>query len=96
VLAPHGKLVIANFKPHADLSQVYRNFATASRDSRELEKAKQMLDASGQLAECAGQGGFRSFDRQELAMLLMTAGASQPRLYSTFANQAYLAVAEKA
>ena len=96
VLAPHGKLVIANFKPHADLSQVYRNFATATRDSRELEKAKQMLDASGQLAECAGQGGFRSFDRQELAMLLMTAGASQPRLYSTFANQAYLAVAEKA
>jgi ubiquinone/menaquinone biosynthesis C-methylase UbiE len=95
VLAPHGKLVIANFKPHADLSQVYRHFATASRDARELEKVKQMLDASGQLAECAGQGGFRSFDRQELAILLMTAGASQPRLYSTFANQAYLAVGEK-
>jgi len=95
VLAPHGKLVLVNFKPHADLSQVYRNFAMDSWNSGELEKAKQMLDASGQLAECAGQGGFRSFDRQELAMLLMTSGASQPRVYSTFANQAYLAVAEK-
>ena len=40
-------------------------------------------------------GIFRFFDKQELTMLLMSSGAVQPRIYSTFANQAYIAVAEK-
>jgi len=39
---------------------------------------------------------FRFFDRQELTMLLLASGAAQPRVYSTFANQAYLAAADKA
>jgi len=33
--------------------------------------------------------------QQELAQLLIAGGAVPPRIYSTFANQAYLAVVEK-
>ncbi|MGH7254091.1 MAG: hypothetical protein ACREIE_09865, partial [Nitrospiraceae bacterium] len=44
---------------------------------------------------CESNGIFRFFDKQELTMLLISSGAVQPRIYSTFANQAFIAVAEK-
>ncbi|WP_447977143.1 PilZ domain-containing protein [Candidatus Nitrospira bockiana] len=95
VLSPGGKLLVTNFKPEADLSQLYRNFLSLGGRPSDLQKAKQLLEASGKLTEWAREGACRLFDRQELAMLLLSAGASQPRIYSTFANQAYVAVAEK-
>lgn len=95
VLVPGGKLVITNFKPEADLSQIYRNFLALPRTQTEVERAKQILEASGNLTQRAREGGVRFFDRQELAILLMSCGAVQPRIYSAFANQAYIAIAEK-
>jgi ubiquinone/menaquinone biosynthesis C-methylase UbiE len=95
VLSPDGKLILTSFKPQADLAQIYRNFISVAKGQEEIEKAKQVLNTSGNITLHERQGGFRFFDRQELAMLLMSSGAVQPRIYSTFANQAYIAVAEK-
>jgi hypothetical protein len=49
----------------------------------------------GKILQGERDGVFRFFDKQKLIMLLTASGAVQPRIYSTFANQAYIAVAEK-
>jgi PAS domain S-box-containing protein len=95
VLGPGGKLVITHFKPQADLTQIYREFVSLAKGEIERQQAKEAVEASGKITQHSREGAFRFFNRQELAMLLMSSGASQPRIYSTFANQAYLAVAEK-
>ena len=95
VLAPGGKLVLTHFKPQADLTQIYREFVSLAKGDIERQQAQEAVEAAGRITEYSSEGTFRFFDRQELAMLLMSSGASQPRIYSTFANQAYLAVAEK-
>lgn len=94
VLTPHGKLVVTTFKPHADLSQIYRKFLSLAQGDQEKMQAKATVEAAGTISQ-DHENAFRFFERQELAGLLMESGASQPRIYSTFANQAYIAVAEK-
>jgi len=95
VLSSNGRLVITNLKPHADLSQIYRNFVQRADRPEEMEEGRQLLNNSGKIKQAEGDGIFRFFDRQELAMLLTSSGAVQPRVYSTFANQGYIVVAEK-
>jgi len=95
VLSPKGKIILTNLKPQADLSQIYRNFVRLADRPEEVEEARQLLTNSGKIRQAEGDGVFRFFDRQELAMLLLSTGAVRPRIFSTFANQAYLAVAEK-
>lgn len=94
-LKPRGRLIITNLKPHADLSQIYRNFVEAARSTEEIEEARQALNNSGKIKQGESDGIFRFFDKQELVVLLTSAGVSHPRIYSTFANQAFIAVAEK-
>jgi len=94
-LKPGGRLIITNLKPHADLSQIYRNFVAAARSTEEIEEARQALNNSGKIKQGESNGIFRFFDKQELVVLLTSAGVSHPRIYSTFANQAFIAVAEK-
>ncbi len=96
VLAPAGRLVITNLKPHPDLSQIYRNFVQSTDRPEELQEARHLLNNSGKIIQAESDGVFRFFDRQELTMLLLASGAAQPRVYSTFANQAYLVAADKA
>lgn len=95
VLSPNGRIVITNLKPYADLSQIYRNFVQRADGPEEVEEGRHLLNNSGKIKQAEGDGTFRFFDRQELAMLLTACGAVQPRVYSTFANQGYIAVAEK-
>jgi len=95
VLAPKGKVVITNLKPHSDLSQIYRNFVQRAEQPEEVEEGRRLLNNSGKIKQGESEGIFRFFERQELAMLLISSGATLPRIYSTFANQAYIAVAEK-
>jgi ubiquinone/menaquinone biosynthesis C-methylase UbiE len=95
VLAPNGKLVLTNLKPQADLSMIYRNFVTKTERAEEVEEGRQLLNNSGKIKQGESDGIFRFFDKQELAMLLIASGAQKPRIYSTFANQAYIAVTEK-
>ncbi len=87
--------MLTHFKPQSDLTQIYHEFVSLAKGDIERQQAKQTVEASGKITQHGCEGAFRFFDRQELAMLLMSSGASQPRIYSTFANQAYLALAEK-
>ena len=96
VLSPSGRLIITNLQPHPDLSLIYRNFVQRSERPEEMQEAKHLLNNSGKIIQAESNGVFRFFDRQELVMLLMAGGSAQPRVYSTFANQAYIAAAEKA
>ncbi len=95
VLSPQGKLVIANFKPYAELAPIARNLKGAARRPDDVKDAEQFLGNLGKILQGEREGLFRFFDKQKLIMLLTASGAVQPRVYSTFANQAYIAVAEK-
>ncbi len=95
VLAPSGKLILTCFRPYSDLTQLYRNLL-ASEDTEDKEHAKRLLHHVGTILEAHRNGLFRFFDRQELLSLISSAGAIKPRLYNSLANQAYIAVAEKA
>ena len=95
VLSPNGKLIVTNLKPQADLSQIYRNFVQIAKQPEDIEQGRQILSNSGKIRQGESDGIFRFFEKQELAMLLTFSGAARPRIYSTFANQAYIAVAEK-
>ncbi|HKW86788.1 MAG TPA: PAS domain S-box protein [Nitrospiraceae bacterium] len=95
VLSPRGKLVMANLKPYADLALIARNLKGVARRPDDVKDAEQLLGNWGKILQGEREGLFRFFDKQKLAMLLTTSGAVQPRIYSTFANQAYIAVAEK-
>ncbi len=95
VLAPQGRLVLTNLKPHADLSQIYCNFVKVSERPEEIEEARQLLNNAGRIKQGESSGTFRFFNKQEFLMLLINCGAVRPRIYNAFANQAYIAVAEK-
>ena len=87
--------MLTNLKPHADLSQIYRNFVQKTEEPQEVEEARQLLNNAGKIKQGESEGIFRFFDRQELLMALISTGGVNPRIYSTFANQAYIAVIEK-
>jgi ubiquinone/menaquinone biosynthesis C-methylase UbiE len=95
VLVPGGKLVLSNLKPYADLSAIYRSFVDTARTADQVEEGRRLLDNSGKIKEREGEGIFHFLHAAELENLLRAAGASHPRVYSTFGNQALIAVAEK-
>ena len=95
VLAPQGRLVISNLKPYADLSAIYRSFVETARTPDQVEEGRRLLDNSGKIKAREGEGVFHFFHQPELESLLRAAGVAHPRVYSTFGNQALIAVAEK-
>lgn len=95
VLAPQGRLVISNLKPYADLSAIYRSFVETAHTVEEVEEGRRLLDNSGKIKAREGDGVFHFFHQAELDALLRAAGVAHPRVYSTFGDQALIAVAEK-
>jgi PAS domain S-box-containing protein len=95
VLSPRGRLVLTHFKPEADLDQIYGRLKSPAKSDVDTRHVNEIMEAPDRISQPSREASFRFFDRQELAMLLVSSGASQPRIYSTFANQAYIAVAEK-
>ncbi len=95
VLAPQGRLVISNLKPYADLSAIYRNFVDTAQTPDHVEEGRRLLDNSGRIKEREGEGTFHFHYQAEFEGLLRAAGVSRPRVYSTFGNQALIAVADK-
>lgn len=95
VLAPQGRLVISNLKPYADLSAIYRSFVETAQTVDQVEEGRRLLDNSGKIKAREGEGVFHFFHQAELESLLRAAGVAHPRVYSTFGNQALIAVAEK-
>jgi SAM-dependent methyltransferase len=95
VLAPNGRLVISNLKPYADLSAIYRSFVETAQTPDQIEEGRRLLDNSGRIKEREGEGIFHFQYQAELEGLLRAAGVTHPRVYSTFGNQALIAVADK-
>jgi SAM-dependent methyltransferase/alpha-beta hydrolase superfamily lysophospholipase len=95
LLAPGGRIVVTSLKPYADLLEIYRNFLIRTNHPEEMEEAERLLDTTCKIKQAESDGVFRSFRPDELAMLLMMSGASEPRITSAFGNQAYVVVAEK-
>ncbi len=95
VLAPQGRLVISNLKPYADLSAIYRNFVDTAQTPDQIEEGRRLLDNSGRIKEREGEGTFHFHYQAEFEGLLRAAGVARPRVYSTFGNQALIAVADK-
>ena len=95
VLTPHGRLVISNLKPYADLSAIYRSFVETAQTRDQIEEGRRLLDNSGRIKEREGEGTFHFLYQAELESLLRAAGGSRPRVYSTFGNQALIAVSDK-
>jgi acyl transferase len=95
VLAPNGRLVVSNLKPYADLSAIYRSFVETAQSPDQVEEGRRLLDNSGRIKAREGEGIFHFHYQAELESLLRAAGVSQPRVYSTFGNQALIAVADK-
>jgi SAM-dependent methyltransferase/alpha-beta hydrolase superfamily lysophospholipase len=95
VLAPNGRLVISNLKPYADLSAIYRSFVETAQTPDQIEEGRRLLDNSGRIKEREGEGIFHFQYQAELESLLRAAGVTHPRVYSTFGNQALIAVADK-
>ncbi len=95
VLSLGGKLILTNLKPDSDMSQIYRNFQRQTENPDDVEEARDLLNNSADIRQAATEGVFRFFGRQEFAMLLLSAGAEDVRIFKTFAEQAYIAVAHK-
>lgn len=95
VLAPHGRLVVSNLKPYADLSAIYRSFVETVQTPDQVEEGRRLLDNSGRIKEREGEGIFHFHYQAELESLLRAAGVTHPRVYATFGNQALIAVADK-
>ena len=96
VLSPKGTLVLTNLKPNSDLSQIYSNFVGQTSQLSEIEEAKRLLNNSGKIREAEGDGTFHFQDQHELIDLLSkTSQGQRPKVFSTFLNQANIAVLEK-
>ncbi len=95
ILIPEGTLVVTCLKPHADLLEIYRNFVQVNERSDRAEAGRQLLNNFAKISQNASDGIFRSFSRADLKILLNSSGAVHIRIHPTFADQAYIAVAEK-
>ena len=95
VLIPDGKLISTNLKPQADLSLIYRNFVSRTKEQAERNEASELLNNSGKIKQAEGDGLFQFLDREDLRTLLLASGAVRPEVHSAFANQAFIAVGHK-
>ena len=96
VLTPGGSLVLTNLKPNSDLSRIFTNFVQETSQQEEIEEARQLLNNSGKIREAEGEGLFQFPDAEELEELVQSATkGGQTRIFSTFANQAYIVAATK-
>ncbi|GJL53907.1 MAG: hypothetical protein NPIRA02_10390 [Nitrospirales bacterium] len=96
VLTPNGTLVLSNLKPNSDLSVIYTNSVQETTKPEEVEEARNLLSNSGKIRQAEGDGIFQFHGEDELRYLLQQVDPSvTPKVYSTFANQAYIAVIKK-
>jgi len=87
VLRPGGVLVLSSMKPYCDLSSLYRDYVVHEAGKDDLEWARGMLHAAGQLKLKEEKGSYTFFLAQELEDLARSAGFHSPEAHSTFGNQ---------
>ena len=95
VLAPGGRMVLSNLKPHGDFSGIYHNLVNDAGHSDKKNEARELLNNYGKIRQAEKEGQFRFFDHTEWRKALAPLNCVYAEVYPTFANQAYLIVLEK-
>jgi SAM-dependent methyltransferase len=94
-LKDHGRIVISSLKPHADLSQIFRNYISVSRSAEEIEHARMVLSNAGMIRHKVAEGYYRFFSESKLEDLLRREGCRTISVYRSLGDQANVAVGEK-
>ena len=95
VLHADGIIVAICFQPHTDLSMHFRQQAQSTGQDEFGTPAQQVLHHLGRVREAIRHGVLHSYGRNELASLLIHAGAQPLRIVPVFDNQLLLVVARK-
>jgi hypothetical protein len=94
-MQPEGTLVITCFQPQTDLSTLFRRHLTAAGQDEFSSPAQIVLHYLGRLREAVRHGLLHSYERNELARLLIHAGVRPLRIIPILDGQILLAVAQK-
>jgi SAM-dependent methyltransferase len=95
VLKQGGRIVISSLKPHADLSQIFRDYIRVSRSPEEVAQARMVLSNAGMIKHKVAEGYYHFFNDSTLEDLLRHVGCQMIALYRSFGDQANVAVGEK-
>ncbi len=95
VLKQNGKIMASTMKPHADLSQVYRNFVDQTQNQEELEEARKLLSAAGRIKQKESAGFYSFFAEEELEQMFRQINAKNISVTSAFSNQSNVITGEK-
>ncbi len=95
VLAPGGRMVISNLKPHGDFSGIYQSLVRNATLPQQRKEARDLLNNYGKIRHAEREGQFCFFDRTQWESNVTALGCINAKVYPTFAGQAYLITLEK-
>ncbi len=95
VLHPEGLIVVTCFQPHTDLSTLFRSHALATGQDEFTAPVQIVLHYLGRLREAIRHGLIHSYERSDLARLLIHAGAQPPQIFPVLEGHLLLAIAQK-
>lgn len=88
LLRPGGRLIVSSMKPHCDMSTIYRDFMDQGVSGTELESARNLLSAAGQIKLKEEQGYYVFYSGEQLADMLRAAGFRDTQMFVSFGDQA--------
>lgn len=95
-LHPEGVIVLTCFQPHTDLSPLFRRHLRTAGQDEFTTPGQIVLHYLGRLREAIRHGLLHSYEQNELARLLIHAGARPLRIVPILDSQLLLAVVQKA
>ena len=94
-LRQDGKLVLTCFQPHTDLAIPFRRHLRDAQRDEFASSAQIIMHFLGRLREAVRHGLLHAYERNELARLLIHAGAGPIHIVPILDNQLLLAAVEK-
>lgn len=88
LLRPGGRLMVSSMKPHCDMSTIYRDFMDQGVSTTELQSARNLLSAAGQIKLKEEQGYYVFYSGDQLVELLRGAGFRDMQVFASFGDQA--------
>lgn len=95
VLHPGGTAVVTCFRPHSDLSMLFRRHLRSVSRHEFGSPVSVVLHYLGRLHEAVRHGVLHTYERDELARLLIHAGGSPIQVFSVLDDQLLLAIVRK-
>jgi ubiquinone/menaquinone biosynthesis C-methylase UbiE len=88
LLRPGGRIMVSSMKPHCDMSTIYRDFMDQGVSGSELQSARNLLSAAGQIKIKEEQGYYMFYSGDQLVEMLQAAGFHGLQVFTSFGNQA--------